>query len=490
MGIYIGHDKEKCKERNWMDKLVNIERTLDRWSKRNLTLFGKITVLKSLVMSSLIHNFSLLETPDDIVKKLEKIMYDFVWDKKDRIKRNTVISSVEDGGISMIDVKSKVSSIKAGWIKRLKENSKWSRILQWYLEANALDIDYMLKMNVKKESDCIIFDKIPTFYREVFLSFNACKTNKEMHLLNDSEYLSSPIMGNDLIRNKGKSIFLVNWLKSNIKYVKDLYDEAGNFISEVQLLNRLHNKSNWIVEYAIVKRAVKKYSEMFKTEMAHFVNIKNVSHLVYNNRFHDIMTFKSRDYYNIMIEKRKKRSHMESVWSREFHILKHKDIWSSIYNRKVKQFPVRKIAEFNYKILQNILYTGYKINKWNKKVSAYCYCGELETPKHLLFECNKIKCIWNILSGLLKTNVTLKNIVIGCDEYNSTARFINVCISIISYIIYCTWVKCSYTGGIYEHVNIQIIVRDRLIFYGKILENTSMYNDIGKRILQTIEHID
>jgi hypothetical protein len=74
LGIYVGYNKNACKEKNWLEKLNKIEQILNGWRKRHLTLFGKIIVLKSLIMSSLIHNFSLLETPDDIVKKLEKCM--------------------------------------------------------------------------------------------------------------------------------------------------------------------------------------------------------------------------------------------------------------------------------------------------------------------------------------------------------------------------------------------------------------------------------
>jgi hypothetical protein len=308
-------------------------------------------------------------------------------------------------------------------------------------------------------------------------------------MFNDYEFLSSPIMGNNFIRSKGKCIYLVNWLKSNIKYVKDLYDEAGNFISEETLLDKLQNKQNWIVEYAIVKAAVKKYTEMFNTDMANYVNIKPLTYLASGNRLHDIMILKSRDYYNIMIQMKKSRSHMESVWSREFDILKHVDIWADIYKRRIKNFPIKKISEFNYKILQNILNTGYKGNKWNKNISANCYCGKLHTPKHLLFECEKSKYVWENISCILKTNVSWKHIVIGCNEYNYSAMFINIFISITSYIIYSSWVKCSFASEKYENVNILHIVRDRLIVYGKILEITSLYHGVGKRIQQIVQQM-
>ncbi len=293
LGLYVGHDKDECYKKNWIDKLNKIEKTLDIWKRRQLSIQGKVIIVKSLIMSKLVYNFSLLKTPDDIISKIDKVIFNFIWNKRERIKRNTVIANVEDGGIGMVDSMCKNMSVKAAWIKRLKEGGKWTEILKYYLNVCGVDLDYMLKMNVKKECDCEIYRNLPKFYQEVLLSFNACKTNKQNRLLNTYDYLSSTIMGNDLIRSKGKCLYLKSWLESGIKYVKDLYDKEGNFISEVFLLEKLENKTNWIVEYAIVKKAVKRYRSVFNTEMSHYTHISEAKHIIYKNKIYDILDLKS-----------------------------------------------------------------------------------------------------------------------------------------------------------------------------------------------------
>ena len=42
LGIYIGHDKEECYNKNWMKVYGNIEKLFESWKKRKLTIFGKM----------------------------------------------------------------------------------------------------------------------------------------------------------------------------------------------------------------------------------------------------------------------------------------------------------------------------------------------------------------------------------------------------------------------------------------------------------------
>ena len=47
LGIYIGGDLEECNDLNWWTKLKNLEKILNSWKRRRLTLLGKITIIVS-----------------------------------------------------------------------------------------------------------------------------------------------------------------------------------------------------------------------------------------------------------------------------------------------------------------------------------------------------------------------------------------------------------------------------------------------------------
>ena len=66
---------------------------LKQWSKRKLTVFGHITIIKSLALSKFVSLFVFLPTPPaELFKELEVIFFDFLWNAgPDRIDRKVAI---------------------------------------------------------------------------------------------------------------------------------------------------------------------------------------------------------------------------------------------------------------------------------------------------------------------------------------------------------------------------------------------------------------
>ena len=147
-----------------------MERLFESWKKRKLTIFGKTCVINSLAISKLINVGSVLPIPEDsLIKKIKSSIFNFIWDKRDRIKRDTIIGNVEDGGIGLVDVELKLKDIKASWTKRLVDQSCiLNRIINGYLEKINIDVNYLLTLTERKIKDFTIISSLPTFYEEVF----------------------------------------------------------------------------------------------------------------------------------------------------------------------------------------------------------------------------------------------------------------------------------------------------------------------------------
>ena len=57
LGVYIGNNEQECQNLNWESKLEKIQKLLNSWRRRNLSLCGKVTIIKTLV---LLNSFILL----------------------------------------------------------------------------------------------------------------------------------------------------------------------------------------------------------------------------------------------------------------------------------------------------------------------------------------------------------------------------------------------------------------------------------------------
>ena len=54
LGVFFSYDKAKADKLNFDDKLRNMERVLNVWKCRKLTLIGRINIVKTLALSKLI----------------------------------------------------------------------------------------------------------------------------------------------------------------------------------------------------------------------------------------------------------------------------------------------------------------------------------------------------------------------------------------------------------------------------------------------------
>ena len=102
MGVTFSTEIYNIWDLNSIDIIKKVEGVCKLWSKRNLTLIGRITIIKSLALAKFIHLLlALPKPPDDFLKTIERIFYNFLWNGgPDRIKRIVIVKNLKAGGIN------------------------------------------------------------------------------------------------------------------------------------------------------------------------------------------------------------------------------------------------------------------------------------------------------------------------------------------------------------------------------------------------------
>ena len=123
LGIYYGHDYIECEKLNWE---INIEKKNNlflSWSKRNLSMLGKVLIIKAMIKPMCTFIVSSCVIPEKYKKDIDSKCFKFIWNvKPETVKRNTLIGDVEKGGLKMIDIDSYFISLKVSWISRLTDS--------------------------------------------------------------------------------------------------------------------------------------------------------------------------------------------------------------------------------------------------------------------------------------------------------------------------------------------------------------------------------
>ena len=143
-------------------------------------------ICKTLALPKLVYAASLLPIPNGIVKRINKILFNFIWGCKDRVRRKTVINKVRDGGLQMLDVDNHFLALKEAWVPRISMNSHkiYAKIGRYYVDKIA-DITITLKMNfyVLNTMPCLMH--IPCIYREIIMAY--CRSNGPTYIVSRSD---------------------------------------------------------------------------------------------------------------------------------------------------------------------------------------------------------------------------------------------------------------------------------------------------------------
>ena len=301
LGVYFGNNKEECEKLNWENKIDKMNTLFFSWGKRNLTILGKIMIIKALVIPIFTFVASACVVPDRYRKEIESKCFKFIWDgKPDKIKRNTMIGNFEMGGLNMIDIGSYFASLRASWVSRFVsgEMDNWKLIPYKYIRQFGKNwLIFSMNIEYKKIKDYLRY--IPDFYKEILQTWIKMGGGQTKTLSHFAEIRKQLIWGNKFIMFKNKSLMFNNWINSDLIYINDILNENGE-ISQNLILDKLKYKKNWISEFISLKKAIP--NEWYHTLQAHN-SIKSVVHFqkdkfIVNGKCIDSSQLSNKYFYN------------------------------------------------------------------------------------------------------------------------------------------------------------------------------------------------
>ena len=80
---------------------------------------------------------SIIETPTDVIKRMKRMIFKFLWKEPDKVIRLSVINSVEIGGLNLADLETHVKSIRLPWVPRTLDCSRegsWKSYFKHFLK--------------------------------------------------------------------------------------------------------------------------------------------------------------------------------------------------------------------------------------------------------------------------------------------------------------------------------------------------------------------
>ena len=381
LGINFSVDLSEIEKMNYQPKLKEIENTIKIWTNQILSPIGKITVVKSLIISKLNHLFLTIPSPSKVIlQQFISNLYSFIWDNKpDKVKRDVISQAYELGGLKMINVELYIKGLKLTWLRRIyKNNFKITKILESSENLNLQNLAYSGPSKQLKNP----------FWREVFDAWSDLILRFKVDCYN---FTTCNIWNNENIKIGNKTVHYKEWSVRNVEIINDLIDENNTFMSFQKFTNIYKVKTNFLTYQGIIS-SIKKY--MSSLGIHDFK--KQQSPLIPNILKPLLKSDKgSRDMY-IILNSQHQNPNCENQWAK---IIDPNLDWKNIHMMSFKNTKNSKLQWFQYRIVHRILGTNKILHKMGKSESDKCtFCKEsVETIEHIFWSCHKVAAIWEEL---------------------------------------------------------------------------------------------
>ena len=399
LGVNFSLNVKALYELNFIPKLTQIQQIMNCWRSRNLSLIGKITVIKSLLLPQFLYLFSVLciPIPRTFFKRLNTLFFKFIWKGgNDRVKRNYFYNGYGEGGLRMIDIEAFSKAQKLVWAKNLLDidyNGFWK----------ILELDVLGKFNNDSSvlwkadaPDCVLNMLKNTQLAESLRVWYRYRDLIKENLGYEDYHLQDLIWWNRKVRLKTKKYFFYqNWFDQGIYTVDDLY-RGRNFVKTFEDL---------VIEFDISIKDRRKYSYLMNgISMDWFYNTRDVEENLFDKIVASLFdNGKITKYsYNILRVK-DSPSDTELFWYDALNVEDDVD-WGIIHDNNFNCCIETQLRAFYFKIFHKAICTNKFLAKIGRSDSPFChFCKKVdETLLHMFCECEKISPLWDDLVSFIE----------------------------------------------------------------------------------------
>ena len=426
LGVIITGNENDHLELNFRPKITKMKHLLNSWKCRKLSLKGKITVVNSLALSKLLYLCSVIHVPEIVYSEVKTIISDFLWDGKvAKIAYATLIMNIDNGGLKLVDLKTKVKSLYVSWVKRCTDclNGKWKATPRIFYKTNDLNLYFSYNQTPLK-------NVLPVkFYENIHNIWSELCT---IHTISKPIIVNQTIWNNRYITIENTPFQWKRWVEAGIQKIGDLIN-GNSFLSQTELTNKYNIHPNFL-ELLQIRQSLplawrniiyeQEDPELFHGNILYF----------FSGEVRFLAKDDTKKIYNLINDKNKTIPTCITKWEQSFPDI-NRELWKNIFNRTFSFSRETKLQSFQYRILHRTIPCRKKLFEQKIVGSSNCtMCDEVDTLQHYFLLCSYVKEFWMLLKAWLSENlgydleIDKKTILFGLEGNGAI-------ISVLNYVI-------------------------------------------------------
>lgn len=125
------------------------------WNNRKLSIKAKVTVFNTLISSLIQYMVMNAVTPPGVFTEVRKLASVFIWEgKKPKVAYNTLIKPIQEGGLKLMDLESRVKTNMLMWTRRIIDSpqSSSAQMIKKMSGEENMEVIFGAKRSTKTES--------------------------------------------------------------------------------------------------------------------------------------------------------------------------------------------------------------------------------------------------------------------------------------------------------------------------------------------------
>jgi len=444
LGITISGNEIEHYDLNYKQRLLNLKNLLNSWKGRKLSLKGKVTVVNTLAISSLIYVASVIHTPDIVVKEVKELIVNFMWDGKGKkIAYDVLIQNIQDGGLKLVDFESKVKTLKVSWIKRLtNSNDKhWTAAPAFFYNTKNLNNYFLYNQSKIKMS--------PKFYQDIHNYWS------ELQCVNDSDpkkILNQVIWNNRYITINKQPFHWKKWMNNGIMYITDLLHSNGQFLSHIEISEKYNINCNFINAMQIRQSISMEWRTVVQTSKPPVIKTEERCYpsIFIKDKRCCLKNVIINSLYWIYVDKKKRQPSCIAKWQEDYTKFNEADhaLWQNIFSLSFCISRETKLQSFQYRLIHRIIPSRKRLFDMKIVESPACvFCDNaVDNIVHFMLFCPKTQVFWQSFfewwNRLSDVKIPLdyvdleESIIFGFQLDDDPFLVLNYCALIAKYYIY------------------------------------------------------
>ena len=382
LGInYDVTDLENITQLNIEPKLLDMERLIRIWQLRNLTLIGKIIIIKSLLVSKFIHILLSLPSPNEcLFVKIESIFEKFLWNGgPPKFRKQILEHTVAEGALQYPNIRKIDATMKISWFKRIyKSKEGWASIPHMYNMGNIYVFGDMYQKKLIRE--------IPNIFWNDTVKALMRLTDQNVYHSKES-LLTMPLWYNSkIIPWKNKF-----WINKGIVTIGDILDDNGNMLDR----NQIQTRWNVICDFLLHSNLKRKINIICQQAFPDRIKIfPQMSHILYDIEIGN--KGNKNVYFNILGKDSTILHTLSNKWSETLNDNINIELLAISFKNSKRNSPSVYQYFNQFKLLHNRSINNILLKKMNLIDSDKClFCDEcVETIKPIYLECRNTIALW------------------------------------------------------------------------------------------------